>query len=133
MHEILRLHNIVIIENYIHVELSGSLNLKGEAEIVMITKTIATLLILGMMTAGIVLAAPLSIEGGKDAVHKQNMSTTVALFSDKPAKKIAGAVGEESFGSGVPLSPALILFGAALGAIGWLGHSRKKGQPTEDQ
>ncbi len=63
-------------------------------------------------------------EAGALSAHQ---ATAFALFKDKPATDIAekGTKGG-SFMSSVPLPPAVLLFGGALGAIFWLGRRRKQ-------
>lgn len=54
-----------------------------------------------------------------------SQATAFALVSNKPASELMERKSTGGIMNSVPFSPALILFGAALGAIFWLGRRRK--------
>ncbi|MDF2368160.1 hypothetical protein [Sneathiella sp.] len=62
------------------------------------------------------------IETDVVATHQ---ASAFALVQNKPARDIAESSASGGLMNSVPLSPALLLFGGALGAIFWLGRRRK--------
>jgi hypothetical protein len=64
-----------------------------------------------------------SIESG--AAASTHQAAAFALVQDQTTSSIVENAASDGLLNLVPLSPALLLFGGALGAIFWLGRRRK--------
>ncbi|TNE41542.1 MAG: hypothetical protein EP348_00795 [Alphaproteobacteria bacterium] len=110
-----------------------------------VSKAIPAVVVALVLSAGFADATPVSVEGAAPASFSASDQEPTTLAVVSPAgpygsatqlyhdKAVQDEVAEDSgFFSKVPLPPAVLLFGAALGAIGWLGHRRKPDQSIRD-
>ncbi|MBO0332651.1 hypothetical protein J0X12_03440 [Sneathiella sp. CAU 1612] len=97
----------------------------------------------------VAVGAPLALDGTvaekavagvtsvKQPVDKNIASThqasAFALLNDKPTSNLVESKNGGGLMNSIPLSPALLLFGGALGAILWLGRRRKAENPDWEQ
>lgn len=115
--------------------------MKTGSKMVVFPKVAITMLTLLFAYVSVAVAAPLALDGSvaekavasatsvnqpeDKGIASKHQASAFALLSDKPT----GSLVESNAGGGlmnsIPLSPALLLFGGALGAIFWLGRRRK--------
>jgi hypothetical protein len=105
---------------------------------VVFRKVVAMMLTIFFAFTSIAVAAPRALDGAtveKNVTGVTSVSQTVepgsssasafALVQDKSSAGLAESKSSSGIMNAIPLSPALMLFAGALGAIFWLGRRRK--------
>lgn len=108
---------------------------------VVFPKVAITMLTLLFAYVSVAVAAPLALDGSvaekavasatsvnqpeDKGIASKHQASAFALLSDKPTGSLVESKAGGGLMNSIPLSPALLLFGGALGAIFWLGRRRK--------